>query len=65
MASIFAGGMAALLFQRFGSWSAAFYGSAALAMVACLMAIALRAIPLPTKVLAVTAAPLNDRLGAV
>ena len=49
VASILGGGLAAMLFQQFGSWSAAFYGSATLALVAGLMAIALRKAPLPRK----------------
>ncbi len=49
VASILAGGVAAVLFQRFGSWSAAFYGSAALAFTAGLMAVGLRFLPLPSK----------------
>ncbi len=49
VASIIGGGLASLLFERFGSWSAAFYGSAALALVAGLMALGLRAAPLPRK----------------
>jgi MFS transporter, OFA family, oxalate/formate antiporter len=42
MASIVGGGLAALLFERFGNWSAAFYGSAALALIATIMAYGLR-----------------------
>jgi len=34
VASIIGGGAAALLFERFGTWTACFYGSAALALVA-------------------------------
>ena len=49
VASILAGGAAAWLFESTGSWSAAFYGSAVLAMVSCLMAVALRKMPLPAK----------------
>jgi OFA family oxalate/formate antiporter-like MFS transporter len=49
VASILGGVVAALLYERFGSWSACFYGSAALALVAALMAIGLRAAPLPAK----------------
>jgi OFA family oxalate/formate antiporter-like MFS transporter len=41
--------LAAMLFDKFGSWTAAFYGSAVLAFVACLMAIGLRMSPLPRK----------------
>jgi OFA family oxalate/formate antiporter-like MFS transporter len=42
VASIIAGGVAALLFERFGSWAACFYGSAALALTAAFIAFALR-----------------------
>lgn len=49
VASILGGGLAAVLFQQFGSWSAAFYGSATLALIAGLMAMALRRTPLPRK----------------
>jgi OFA family oxalate/formate antiporter-like MFS transporter len=47
VASIIGGGLATLLFERFGSWSAGFYGSAALAFASALLALALRWIPLP------------------
>jgi MFS transporter, OFA family, oxalate/formate antiporter len=47
--SILAGGVAALLYQHFGSWSSAFYGSAVLALISGLLALALRAIPRPRK----------------
>ena len=43
VASIIAGGVAAQLFERFGSWSACFYGSAALALTASVIAFGLRA----------------------
>jgi OFA family oxalate/formate antiporter-like MFS transporter len=49
VASIIAGGLAALLYEQFGSWSAAFYGSAALALLAGLGAIVLWLLPLPQK----------------
>ena len=48
-ASIVGGGLAALLFERFGTWSAAFYGSAALALMAAVLAIGLRAAGAPVK----------------
>jgi len=47
VASIIGGGAASLLFERFGNWSAAFYGSAALALGAGLLALWLRSMPLP------------------
>jgi sugar phosphate permease len=50
MGSIVGGGLAALLFERFGSWTAAFYGSAALALVATIMAYGLRASRAPKPI---------------
>jgi OFA family oxalate/formate antiporter-like MFS transporter len=47
IASIIAGGLAAVLFEKFGSWSAAFYGSALLALVSGVMAMVLKRVPLP------------------
>jgi OFA family oxalate/formate antiporter-like MFS transporter len=49
VASILGGGVAALMYQHFGSWSSAFYGSAAFALVSGLLALVLRAVPLPKK----------------
>jgi OFA family oxalate/formate antiporter-like MFS transporter len=49
IASIIGGGLAAVLFEKFGSWSAAFYGSALLALLAGMMALVLRRMPLPKK----------------
>jgi OFA family oxalate/formate antiporter-like MFS transporter len=49
MASIIGGGLAAVLFEKFGSWSAAFYGSALLALVSGVMALVLRRVKLPEK----------------
>jgi OFA family oxalate/formate antiporter-like MFS transporter len=43
VASIIGGGVAALLFERFGSWSACLYGSAVLAAGASVIVFALRA----------------------
>ena len=43
VASIIAGGIAAMLFERFGTWTACFYGSAVLALAAAIIAFALRA----------------------
>jgi OFA family oxalate/formate antiporter-like MFS transporter len=42
VASIIAGGIAAVLYERFGTWSACFYGSATLALVAAVAAFGLR-----------------------
>ena len=49
VSSIIGGGLTALLFEKFGSWSGAFYGSAALALLSGLMALGLRAAALPSK----------------
>ena len=43
VASIIGGGTAALLYEQFGSWDACFYGSAALALIAAIMAFGIRA----------------------
>jgi hypothetical protein len=42
VASIVAGGIAAALYERFGTWSACFYGSATLALVGAIAAFGLR-----------------------
>ena len=47
IASIIAGGLAAVLFEKFGSWSAAFYGSALLALISGVLALVLKRVPLP------------------
>jgi OFA family oxalate/formate antiporter-like MFS transporter len=49
VASILAGGLAAQLFEKTGSWAIVFYGSATLAFLAALMAAGLMIMPLPTK----------------
>jgi MFS transporter, OFA family, oxalate/formate antiporter len=49
VASVIGGGLAAVAFERIGTWNAVFYGSAALAFCAALMAWGLMAMPLPTK----------------
>ena len=49
VASIVGGGFAAVLFERFGSWSAAFYGTAALALIAAGLAVGLRMAGAPVK----------------
>jgi OFA family oxalate/formate antiporter-like MFS transporter len=43
VAAIIGGGVAALLYERFGTWTACFYGSAALALTASVLAFGLRA----------------------
>jgi OFA family oxalate/formate antiporter-like MFS transporter len=49
VASIVGGGIAALLFERTGSWNAVFYGSAVLALCSAFIAFALRKMALPSK----------------
>jgi hypothetical protein len=49
VASILAGGLAAELFERTGTWDYGFYGSAALALGAALAAIGLLKMPVPGK----------------
>lgn len=49
VASILAGGLAAELFEKTGSWAVVFYGSATLAFLAALMACGLMFMPLPAK----------------
>lgn len=49
VASILAGGLAALLFEKMGSWTVVFYGSATLAFITAIMAALLIAVPQPTK----------------
>ena len=55
LASILAGGLAAQLFERTGSWNYAFYGSAALALCSAMVAMGLHRMPLPRKAGAVEA----------
>ncbi len=49
VSSIIAGYISAQLFERFGSWSAAFYGSAVLALLSGILALRLRSMALPKK----------------
>jgi len=49
VAAIFAGGVAALFYQKFHNWNAVFYGAAGLAFVAALLILVLRAMPLPVR----------------
>ena len=49
VSAIVAGGLAAALFEKTGSWDAAFYGSAVLALCSALAALGLRRMPLPKK----------------
>ncbi|HEV3036835.1 MAG TPA: oxalate/formate MFS antiporter [Candidatus Angelobacter sp.] len=49
VASILAGGVAGFFFTRFGNWNAVFYGSAALALIAGVLVLVVRAMPLPAK----------------
>ncbi len=59
IASIIAGGLAAVLFEKFGSWSAAFYGSALLALISGLLALVLKRVPLPQNAQLLAHAPKN------
>jgi OFA family oxalate/formate antiporter-like MFS transporter len=47
--AILAAYIAARIFQRFGNWNWVFYGSAALAVVAAVLVLVIRAMPLPVK----------------
>jgi len=49
VASIIGGGVAALLYERTGSWNTVFYGSAVLALLSAGVALLLKSMPLPTK----------------
>jgi OFA family oxalate/formate antiporter-like MFS transporter len=49
LSSILAGGLAAQLFEKTGTWNYAFYGSAALALCSALVAMGLHRMPLPKK----------------
>jgi MFS family permease len=49
VASILAGGLAAQLFEKAGTWNYAFYGSAGLALISAVAALGLRKMPLPRK----------------
>jgi OFA family oxalate/formate antiporter-like MFS transporter len=48
-ASLLGSGIAATLFEKTGTWNYAFYGSAAIALLAAMMALFVRRIPLPQK----------------
>jgi sugar phosphate permease len=55
------GGIAAILFEKTGTWNYAFFGSAALALLAALMALYVRRMPLPVKrPEALTAPPVSE-----
>jgi len=64
LASVLGGGLAALLFERTGTWDYAFYGSAVLALIAALAAIGLRGMPLPKRPVPVEATPQAGGYGA-
>jgi OFA family oxalate/formate antiporter-like MFS transporter len=57
VASIVGGGLAALLFEQFGTWTAAFYGTAALALIAAAIAIGLKVAGAPATRPVVVPAP--------
>jgi MFS transporter, OFA family, oxalate/formate antiporter len=48
-AALLGGGLAATLFEKTGSWDYAFFASAALALLAAVMALYVRRLPLPQK----------------
>jgi MFS transporter, OFA family, oxalate/formate antiporter len=56
MSAILAGWLAARMFEKSGTWTAVFYGSATLAFLAAIMAAGLIAMPLPSKSQQVSAA---------
>ena len=49
VASIIGGGLAALLFERFGTWTACFYGSAVLALLAAGLIFGLSRVAAPSR----------------
>lgn len=49
VASIIGGGVAALLFERFGTWTACFYGSAVLALVAGGLILGMKVMSVPAR----------------
>jgi OFA family oxalate/formate antiporter-like MFS transporter len=49
VSAIMAGWLAARIFEKSGSWTVVFYGSATLAFLAAVIAFGLIAMPLPTK----------------
>ena len=55
VASIVGGGLAALLFEKTGSWDVVFYGGATLALCSTLMSLGLIKMPLPRKIQAAPA----------
>ena len=50
VAAIAGGGLAALLFEKTGSWSYGFYGCAVLALISAAVSVVLRKVPLPRRV---------------
>lgn len=53
VAAIVGGGIAALLFEKLGTWDVVFYGGAVLTLISALMAFGLSKMPLPRKTRAV------------
>ena len=53
VAAIVGGGVAALLFEKLGSWNAVFYGSAALAFVSAILAVRVSRMTLPKRMTSV------------
>ena len=56
VASIIAGGLAAMLYERLGTWTACFYGSAVLAFAAAVIAFSLHASAAPRRALMLASA---------
>jgi OFA family oxalate/formate antiporter-like MFS transporter len=65
LASILAGGLAAALFEKTGTWNYAFYGSAALALCSALGSILLLKMPMPRKRAAVAESALANDVASV
>ena len=65
LASILAGGLAAALFEKTGTWNYAFYGSAALALCSALGSIVLLKMPMPRKRPAVPGSAVANEIGGL
>ena len=64
VAAIFGGGLAAMLFEKIGTWDVAFYGSAVLALISAFMAVVVIKMPLPRSSPANLAARPAEELSA-
>lgn len=65
LASILGGGLAALLFEKTGTWDYAFYGSAVLALCSAIGAVLLHRMPLPKKQPELVAAAAATNIGTL